>query len=182
MSYIIRPFRSDEDVFKSFDCHNADLNDFLIESDPSTPNAILYDKEFLAVTYVAIDEDTQDILAYFSLLNDKIDREFISSNLWNRLSRKIPNAKRRSSYPALKIGRFAVNGEGQHKGIGKELIFFIQTWFYKDRKSGCRFITVDALREAEPFYAKCGFTRLSEPKDTDETILMIFDLKSWNNA
>ena len=64
MSYIIRPFRSDVDIFKSFDCHNADLNDFLIE--------------------------------------------------------------------------------------------------------------------AEPFYAKCGFTRLSEPKDTDETILMIFDLKSWN--
>ena len=120
------------------------------------------------MTYVAIDEDTQDIIAYFSLLNDKIDREFIASNLWNRLSRRIPNTKRRSSYPALKIGRFAVNGKGQHKGIGRELIFFIQTWFYKDRKSGCRFITVDALREAEPFYAKCGFSRLSEPKDTEE--------------
>ena len=59
MSYIIRPFRSDVDIFKSFDCNNADLNDFLIESDPSTPNATLYDKEFLAVTYIAIDEGTQ---------------------------------------------------------------------------------------------------------------------------
>ncbi len=132
------------------------------------------------MTYVATDDATQDILAYFSILNDKIDREFIESKVWNRLSRKIPNAKRRSSYPALKIGRFAVDGREQRSGIGKDILFFIQTWYYKERKSGCRYITVDALREAEPFYTKCGFTRLSDPKEDDETVLMFFDLKSWS--
>lgn len=132
------------------------------------------------MTYVASDDTTQNILAYFSILNDKIDREFIESKVWNRLSRKIPNAKRRSSYPALKIGRFAVDGQEQRSGIGKGILFFIQTWYYKERKSGCRYITVDALREAEPFYTKCGFTRLSDPKEEDETVLMFFDLKSWS--
>ena len=179
MSYSIRKFRPDTDTTKPFDCGVADLNGFLYESDPSTPNATLYDKEFLAVTYVAVDDDTQDILAYFSILNDKIERDFAESKIWNRLSRSVPNAKRRSSYPALKIGRFAVNGNLQRGGIGKDIMFFIQTWYYRERISGCRFITVDALLEAEPFYARCGFNRLAAPEPDDETVLMFFDLKRW---
>ena len=125
---------------------------------------------------------THSILAYFSLLNDKIDREFVEPTIWNRLSRKIPNAKRRSSYPSLKIGRFAVDRSEQRSGIGKELLLFIQTWYYKVRKSGCRYITVDALLGAEPFYTKCGFTRLSDPREDDETVLLFFDLKSWSQT
>lgn len=179
MSYTIRKFQPEADIIKPFDCGVADLNGFLLESDSATPNASLYDKEFLAVTYVAVDDATHNILAYFSILNDKIDREFIEPKVWNRLSRKIPNAKRRSSYPALKIGRFAVDMSQQRTGLGKDILYFIQTWYYKERKSGCRHITVDALRTAEPFYEKCGFSRLSEPKEDDETVLMFFDLKSW---
>ena len=117
MSYTIRKFQPETDVIKPFDCGIADLNGFLLESDGDTPNATLYDKEFLAVTYVASDDATHDILAYFSILNDKIDREFIESKVWNRLSRRIPNVKRRSSYPALKIGRFAVDGREQRSGM-----------------------------------------------------------------
>ena len=94
MSYTIRKFQPETDVIKPFDCGVADLNGFLLETDGDTPNATLYDKELLAVTYVATDDATHDILAYFSILNDKIDREFIESKVWNRLSRKIPNAKR----------------------------------------------------------------------------------------
>ena len=179
MSYSIRRFQPEADIKKPFDCGVADLNGFLLESAGDTPNATLYEKEFLAVTYVATDDLTHDILAYFSILNDKIDREFVETRAWNRLSREIPNAKRRSSYPALKIGRFAVDGRQHRSGIGKDILLFIQTWYYKERRSGCRFITVDALREAEPFYAKCGFVRLSTPREEDETVLMYFDLKRW---
>lgn len=182
MSYTIRKFQPETDVVKPFDCGQADLNGFLLETDSDAPNATLYDKEFLAVTYVAVDDVTHSILAYFSLLNDKIDREFVEPTIWNRLSRKIPNAKRRSSYPSLKIGRFAVDRSEQRSGIGKELLLFIQTWYYKVRKSGCRYITVDALLGAEPFYTKCGFTRLSDPREDDETVLLFFDLKSWSQT
>ena len=48
MSYTIRKFQPETDVIKPFDCGVADLNGFLLESDPDTPNATLYDKEFLA--------------------------------------------------------------------------------------------------------------------------------------
>ncbi len=84
MSYTIRKFQPETDIIKPFDCGVADLNGFLLETDGDTPNATLYDKEFLAVTYVATDDATQNILAYFSILNDKIDREFIESKVWNR--------------------------------------------------------------------------------------------------
>ncbi len=180
MSYTIRKFLPETDAIKPFDCGQADLNGFLLETDPNTPNATLYDKEFLAVTYIAEDDKSHSILAYFSLLNDKIDRDFVNPTIWNRLSRKIPNAKRRSAYPSVKIGRFAVDRNGQRSGIGKELLLFIQTWYYKVRKTGCRYIMVDALRCAEPFYTKCGFRRLSDPQEGDETVLLFFDLKSWS--
>lgn len=179
MNYSIRRFHPQTDIHHPFDCGVADLNGFLLEADANTPNASLYDKELLAVTYVAVDDATHSILAYFSILNDKVERHFIEPSLWNRLSRNIPNAKRRSSYPALKIGRLGVDVSAQGSGIGKDLIYFVQTWFFHNRKAGCRFITVDALREAELFYLKCGFIRLSNPSEDDETILMYFDLKSW---
>ncbi len=49
MSYSIRKFQPETDVIKPFDCGVADLNGFLLETDGDTPNATLYDKEFLAV-------------------------------------------------------------------------------------------------------------------------------------
>ena len=64
MSYTIRKFQPETDVIKPFDCGVADLNGFLLETDGDTPNATLYDKEFLAVTYVATDDATQNILVY----------------------------------------------------------------------------------------------------------------------
>lgn len=62
MSYTIRKFQPEIDVIKPFDCGVADLNGFLLETDGDTPNATLYDKELLAVTYVATDDATQNIL------------------------------------------------------------------------------------------------------------------------
>lgn len=49
--------------------------------------------------------------------------------------------------------------------------------FALDSKSGCRFITIDALPEAETFYSRMGFIRLSDsPNTTNGTIPMYFDL------
>lgn len=177
MKYTYRKFRPDTDVLDPFDCGNADLNGFLLEADPKAPNATFFEREHLACTYVVESAETHRIVAYFSLLNDKIEREVADSKVWNRLSRAIPNAKRRSSYPALKVGRLAVSKEVQGSGLGREILTFVQTWFYNDPKSGCRFITVDALLSAEDFYKHLDFKRLAEPSSKDETVLMFFDLK-----
>lgn len=149
----------------------------MCESGADTPNASLYEYEHLAKTYIVEDEATHDILAYFSLLHDKIERSIADPSIWNKLSRQIPNAKRRSSYPALKIGRLAVCKQSQHTGLGKDILDLIKIWFFNDSKAGCRYLTVDAYLDAEDFYAKYEFRPLTIPEPDDETVLMFFDLK-----
>ena len=154
IDYTIREFRPSSDIFKPFDCGNSDLNGFLLETSTKEPNATLSEKELLAATYIVEDNKTHDILAYFSLLHDKIDRHFADKAIWNKLSREIPNAKRRSSYPALKIGKLAVNRIVKAHGLGTQILNFIEWLSLQERRAGCRFITVDALCEAEAFYQK----------------------------
>ena len=178
MSLVFRRFEPETDTHLPFNCGHPDLNDFLTEVSDSTPNATLYQQERLSVTYVVEDSKTHNLLAYFSLLNDKIERELVDHTIWNRLSRRIPNAKRRSSYPALKIGRLAISLSSQRKGLGRIILSFLQGWYYQNPSAGCRFITVDALRDAIGFYRKCDFVQLVPSAPNDETTLMFFDIKS----
>ena len=177
MRLLLRKFQPDIDVKKPFDCGIADLNGFLLESSSFKPNATFHDSELLAVTYILEDIETKSILAYFSLLHDKIDREIIDSNIWNRFSRVIPNPKRRSSYTSLKIGRLAVDISMRHAGFGTKIIHYIENLYLIDRKAGCRFITVDALSSATPFYQKCKFKTFVPASGSEDTTLMYIDLK-----
>lgn len=178
MNYHYRTFQPDADVIKPFDCGKADLNGFLLETGTQTPNATMYEREHLAKTYIVEDDSTMDLLAYFSLVYDKIERDLSDPTIWNRLSRKIPNAKRRSSYPSLKIGRLAVSKKAQGLGVGNTILSFIKGWFFRDAKAGCRYLTVDAYIDAKEFYFKSNFKPLVLPEPGDETILMYFDLMS----
>ncbi len=170
------------DSIKPFDCGDSDLNGFLLEEDPSISNARHHANELLAVTYVIEDEATEQTIAYFSLLNDKIEREITDNAVWNRLSREIPNIKRRKSQPAVKIGRLAVSSNYQGKGWGEKIISFLKQWFTEKNKTGCRYITVDALASKVGFYKKYGFNILVTPKEGDETVLMYYDLKKFIQA
>lgn len=116
-----------EESVKPFDCGDADLNGFLLEDDPSVSNARHHANELLAVTYVIEDEEKEQTIAYFSLLNDKIEREITDNAAWNRLAREIPNIKRRKSQPAVKIGRLAVSSAYQGQGWGSRIIAFLGT-------------------------------------------------------
>lgn len=174
----IRNFIPGEDSLKSFDCGKADLNDFLLETGDDTPNATKYEREHLSKTYIVEDQETGHLLAYFSLACDKIERAVSDPAIWNKLSRAIPNAKRRSSYPAIKIGRLAVSKDAQGSGLGQMILSFIKGTFFGSSKVGCRYLTVDAYPDAEHFYSKCNFNPLVIPEPDDETILMFFDLMS----
>lgn len=176
MSYIFREFRPETDTDKPFDCGVPDLNGFFRERDTKEPNATNCALEHMSVTYVVQDESSGEIEAYFSLLNDSIERHRVDSSIWNHLSRRIPNKKRRSTYPALKIGRLAVTNSAKHSGMGRTIIAFIQGWFFTKPISGCRFLTVDALRSVEEFYVKCDFSRLATPVRNNKTVPMYFDL------
>ncbi len=170
--YEFRPLNEGSEI-KPFHCTNNDLNDFLKD------DAKKYLSELMAVTYLLEDNVTDKTVAYFSLLNDKIVSDSAQRSIWNRLGRRIANAMRRKSYPAVKIGRLAVSEEYSGCGIGRDIILVVKYMLTHKNRTGCRFVTVDAYKNAVGFYQKCGFDFISEADKYDETRLMYYDLKSF---
>ncbi|MDE7335378.1 MAG: GNAT family N-acetyltransferase [Muribaculaceae bacterium] len=161
-------------MVSSFDCNDEDLNDFLLNE------ANLYRNALLSVTYVVEEKETDQVLAYFSLSNDKVSiSDFDSKTEFNRFRKhKFVNEKRLRSYPAIKIGRLAISKDAQHQSIGTYLLEFIQDYFIIDNKSGCRFVTVDAYVDAIPFYIKNSYQFLNHDDEDKRTRVMYFDLAS----
>jgi GNAT superfamily N-acetyltransferase len=150
-----------------FDCGNEDLNEFFFED--SKGNC----RELLAITYAwRLKGKT---IAFFSVSNDAVTSQDVDN--FNRFRRIIPWGKRYRTMPAVKIGRFAVHKDFKKNGYGSKIMDFIKIWFVTRNKTGCRFIVVDALEEALPFYEKNGFSFLSNEDENGSTRLMYFDLK-----
>lgn len=162
----------DTDI-KPFKCADSDLNEFLLE------DAKHFQKELMAVTYLLEYMEQNKTVAYFSLLADKITFNPDEKGMWNKLNRNIPNTKRRRSYPAVKIGRLAVNEEFAGSGLGTFILDNIKYAFANVKRLGCRFVTVDALNSAVAFYEKNGFQFFTEQDKDDDTRLMFFDLKNF---
>jgi len=168
--------RLEEDTsISSFDCGDIDLNDFLHNDSKS------YLKSMLAVTYLVKIEE--EIAAYFCLSNDGLTRTTILTEeekaLWNRVGRKIPNSKRRKTYPAVKIGRLAVARKYAGFGIGRHIINAVRIMYICElHHAGCRFVTVDAYRSALSFYERNDFRYLTTKDKDEDTRTMYFDLKA----
>lgn len=164
---------SADTIIKPFHCTDQDLNGFLSD------DAKRYQAELMAVTYLIEDTSQDVVVAYYSLLADKISFNPEEKAIWNKINRNIPNNKRRKNYPAVKIGRLAVNENYAGCGVGTMIVRNIMYTFTQVKRLGCRFITVDALRSALSFYEKCGFKFFTEEDKDDETRLMFFDLKNF---
>jgi hypothetical protein len=122
----IKPFESEDD----------ELNDFL-QNDAKN-----YFAQMLAITYLI--ETKTETIAYFCLSNDNIRRE-VDMETWKKINKKVPNAKRKGAYPAVKIGRLAVTKKYARNGFGGAMIEIVTQMHIKGEQSaGCRFITVDA--------------------------------------
>ncbi len=172
-SRLIQIQLSDHTEIKPFKCSENDLNGFLFD------DAKLFQKELMAVTYLLEDPELKLTVAYYSLLADKISFQPEERKLWNKLNRNIPNQKRRRNYPAVKIGRLAVNEQYSGEGLGTLIIDSIKYMLTSVKRFGCRFLTVDALSSAIPFYEKNGFHFLTELDKNEETRLMYYDLKNF---
>lgn len=170
--YKIRRLQKEE-IIKSFNCGDADLNDFILNE------SVAYRKALLAVSYIIADENNPDnVLAYCSLANDRISiTDFENKTAFNRFRKhRFVNEKRLKSYPAAKICRLAVQTEVKGNHLGTDLLNLIKDYFVVDNKTGCRFITVDAYASAVPFYLKNGFVPLTTDDDDSVTHLLYFDL------
>lgn len=168
-NFIFRQINAETQI-KSFDCGDADLNDFLYS------DAVSYYKSMMALTYLLEDTKANKTVAYYSLLNDKIVFDPDDRKIWNRLNRRVANSKRRKEYPAVKIGRLAISKDYAGNKIGTAILLQVKHVFATMRRSACRFITVDAYAAAVPFYQKCGFMFLSEKDKHSPTRAMYFDL------
>ena len=162
---------------KPFDCEDDDLNEFLFQE------AIPYRKEKLATTFVI--ENNERTLGYYSLLNDSLQlREdmFTSKSQFRKFLRELmPYPKRHlKTIPALKIGRLAIDKTFKGKGLGSVIMANIISKCIKmNQEQACRLITVDAYKQAVPFYQKMGFKFLIEGDKDDTTRLMFLDLTSF---
>ena len=155
---------------KPFDCEDEELNDFLKN------DAKNYLAQMLAVTYLI--ENDNDTISYFCLSNDNIRRE-VDMETWKKINKKVPNSKRKGSYPAVKIGRLAVSRKYIRNGFGKLMLEIVERMYWEEnQRSGCRFITVDAYDSAFDFYLSNDFQFFTEKDNERPTRIMYFDLKS----
>ena len=156
-------------VLSAFDCGDSDLNEFLLE------DAKHFLEKRIANTFIL--EDNGCIAAYFCLLNDKVSRVEVTNSRWKKIKDSFPEGKRFRSYPAIKIGRFAVSKEYQDRNIGSMLLDLLKDQLNTQvSQSAFRFITVDAYLSAIHFYQKNGFVELSQKEEDEHTRLMFFDM------
>ncbi|MBR5780820.1 MAG: GNAT family N-acetyltransferase [Bacteroidales bacterium] len=170
-AYEVRKLELDERV-KSFNCGDADLNDFILNQSD------LYRKELLAVTYIFEHKESKKVIGCFSLANDRVSlTDFNDKTEFNRFRRnRFGNEKRIRSYPAVKICRLGVDEDFHGNGIGSILLDFIKSYFLVDNKTGCRFITVDAYSAALPFYETNDFQYLRKEESDNITRLLYYDI------
>lgn len=158
-----------ENDIKPFDCGDADLNGFLSE------DALAFHNKHIGKTFLLTDKE--NIVAYFSLLNDKITKIEASNSAWKKVKKLFPHNKHFSSYPAIKIGRLAVSLQYRDAGIGSKLMSYIKKILIKENNlSDFRFLTVDAYLSAVPFYEKNDFKFLDAEDKNKHTRLMFFDM------
>ena len=159
------PLTNDYD-FKPFDCGDADLNDFLINDSKINIRHLRF-----TTTITTILEIKNRIVAYYSLANDLLiirDKEDFLNEIEHDNDTKIENAYfeqffNETTYPAAKIGRLVVDKNFQGKGIGSVIMDSLCYSFSHNNKTGCRFITVDAINciGALRFYDKHNFKYLT---------------------
>ena len=155
----------------SFDCGDSDLTEFFLK------DAIPHKKELIGVTYFFYDDSRKLAVSFFTVSNDAVRTDTFKEDL--------PEGKKYSFYPAVKIGRFGVNKEFQGQGIGTQMMDYIKWFFVSTNKTGCRFLTVDAYNKLEilEFYGeRNGFTFLSEKDANKRTRTMKYDLKPYSKG
>jgi len=165
---IVKEIRIDySTAIKPFDCGDKDLNEFLLEKSKH------YQQELLATTFVF--EDEVQTLAYYSIFNDSFrieDVSFESKNAFkNFLRLLLPHPKRHlKSYPAIKIGRLAISKQTQKSGLGRKIMDTIISYAVKQNEyCACKFILVDAYKDALGFYEKMQFKYFSDNDAKEET-------------
>lgn len=146
-------------------------SEYRIYSDYLLESALPYQSLFVTNTYLLIDNETNDAIAFVSLICDSITVTADEKNE-NSLT-AVPF----SAFPAIKIAQLAVSSkfEEKYNHVGSLLIDFAANMAFDISNDyvACRFLSVDADIENNPdspdFYEANGFIRMTDKKYTKKT-------------
>ncbi|WP_296889026.1 GNAT family N-acetyltransferase [uncultured Methanobrevibacter sp.] len=142
IKYDIIKLTKDHDL-SYFHCGLDDMDDFLKD------DALKQQEDNLNTTYLLIYKNK--IIGFFSLLADRISIKDIPEDY---------NCKY-EYFPAIKIGRLAIDQNYQNNGLGTRILDNICSEI-KDLslKIGVKFITIDAYCKVKEFYYKNAFQHI----------------------
>ena len=142
-----------------------------------------YNRQLLGKSYCFLTrEDVPRLACAFSLANSSVRVDRLSNKKRNKINRGIPNAKRRSQYPAVLIGQLAVMDDFRGLDLGTKVMDFIKSWFIDPHnKTGCRYIIVDAVNQENvlKFYEDNGFKFIFDSDEEEMNYMSGIDHGIW---
>ena len=148
----------------AFNCSIAEYNDYLVNDAHRSMS------DYIALTWLLTERETDNIVAYMSLIMDAIKLSFTEKEL-HHLNYPF------RTIPAMKIAKLAVdrNFVEKFKGIGTFMINSAESFAEACNSTycACRFLTVDADIEHNQsvlaFYEKNGFIPNAELYNKNRT-------------
>lgn len=130
-----------------------------------------FERQRLSRNYCfVLKSDPNVVVCAFSLSNDGIQKALLSNNARRGIVKKIPfvKAAKVDTFPAVLIGQLGVSKEFQKKKVGSDVLSVIKASLLSNIYiTACRFLLVDADRNAVEFYEKNGF-KLVYKNEVDE--------------
>jgi GNAT superfamily N-acetyltransferase len=142
----------------NFDCGDRDLNEYIWLQALDEQNARA------GIVYLAW--QNQDLVGFVSLAMSSLQVELVDGQ-------HRPGSTPYTYFPALMIGRLAIDLRCQRSGLGTNLCRFAIAKAMELREVvGCQFVIVNAKQASIPFYLKNGFQLgLNQPKDRHEPFM-----------
>lgn len=138
-----------KDILENFKTDDTELRQFLIE------DALGNQEMGLSYTYLWFYEKSHDLVAYITLLADSVR---VHGTLLGQSF--LDKGVEYKTLPALKVGRLCVHKDYRGRGIGTLTTDFAikkLVAINENEGVGCRFLIVDAKKDAIHFYKKMDF-------------------------
>lgn len=129
--------------------------------DGAKDNYADYDTEMMGFSHCFYtDAEHPQMVCAFSLSNTALRTAPLPKSERNKFNKVIPNAKRRSQYPAILIGQLCVFDGFGHHHVGDEMMDLIKTLAINPENTiAARYLVVDAVNTPKviSFYESNGF-------------------------
>lgn len=153
MTYLIKPLEADHNR-SSFSCGKESLDNYIVKQAKQDM------KRRLSVVFViTINGSNKDVIGYYTLTNDGIDKEIIPEDI----AKKMPPSYQ--TLPVTLLGRLAVDKNHQGKKLGEKLLLHALKRSSEASKTemGSIAVVVDPLdKDAVSFYGQYGFILLPD--------------------